>query len=226
MNDFAAQVDRVATRPSPGERGAGHFDRGLQFPRTGRARRVHPGEAPAGSIFSGAMDERLQSAVDANRGCGPSSNSLTDDEADQAGLSCGGSARLLVQPATDIDAAGWAALASGAPVCLITELDGDAGRGERGLHRGDDRVRPSRPSVRACSGCSTAGSIRRRARAGGRHVALAGARPGRRRRRADRRCAGRRRRPARVDRARRRRPGADARSRRSVASLTPTRSSS
>ncbi len=145
------------------------------------------------------MDGRLQSAAR----CEPELRSvlelrLTDDEADQVGLSCGGSARLLVQPATDIDAAGWAALGSDEPVCLITELDGDqVGASAVFTAATIDDGRADLRSGRAAA-VQPRGRPDREPRSGGRHLALAGARPGRGWRWADRRGSRRRGRPARV----------------------------
>lgn len=77
-----------------------------------------PGEAPAGRVLSGALDaqlgmprqraEVLRLAVD-------------DAAADRSGMSCGGSARLLVQPATQIPDEAWELIAAREPVCLVTD---------------------------------------------------------------------------------------------------------
>jgi xanthine dehydrogenase accessory factor len=83
-----------------------------------------PGHSAVGSLLAGALDAQLASVIDP----GATQRSLidlsvSDAVAGAAGLSCGGIARLLVHPSTDIDEAGWDALVSGEPVCLITPLE-------------------------------------------------------------------------------------------------------
>ncbi len=107
-------------------------------------------DAPvAGSVLSGAIDAQLRARLAAT----PTLRTVlefgvTDDEATDVGLSCGGLARLLIQPATDIDAAGWAALATGSPACLVTALasDGTVGASEvftgATIDAGEDRYGP------------------------------------------------------------------------------------
>jgi xanthine dehydrogenase accessory factor len=46
-----------------------------------------------------------------------------DAEAIAAGLACGGRARVLLQPTTDVPDEGWRSLAAREPVCLVTDLD-------------------------------------------------------------------------------------------------------
>ncbi len=50
---------------------------------------------------------------------------IGDDEAAAAGLSCGGRARVLLQPASDIPRGAWQALADREAVCLVTDLAGE-----------------------------------------------------------------------------------------------------
>jgi len=87
-----------------------------------------PDEVVLGSLLSGALDQQLPDAI------GPAAArrslidlSVSDALAGAAGLSCGGVARLLVHPASDIDEDGWTALRSGEPVCLVTDLDPEVG---------------------------------------------------------------------------------------------------
>ena len=49
---------------------------------------------------------------------------IDDRQAVAAGLSCGGRARILLQPARDIPETAWIALAAREAGCLITALDG------------------------------------------------------------------------------------------------------
>lgn len=50
--------------------------------------------------------------------------SISDADAAAAGLACGGSARVLVQPADAYPLETWTRLTEREPVCLVTELDG------------------------------------------------------------------------------------------------------
>lgn len=91
------------------------------------------GMPTAGTILSGAADPRLRdaaAAADAN-GLGARLVELRigDGEAVAAGLTCGGQASVLLQPAGEIPEPVWRLLASRTPVCLVTDLDGpDLGR--------------------------------------------------------------------------------------------------
>lgn len=49
---------------------------------------------------------------------------VPDHQAEAAGLACGGSARVLVQPTTEVPDVAWQALADREPVCLVTDLSG------------------------------------------------------------------------------------------------------
>ncbi|MGH8959822.1 MAG: XdhC family protein [Jatrophihabitantaceae bacterium] len=85
-----------------------------------------PGEPVAGSVLSGAADAKLADLI------APHPNSpgrlvevvVDDADAVESGLSCGGVAQLLVQPADEIPAEAWQLIADREPVCLITALDG------------------------------------------------------------------------------------------------------
>jgi xanthine dehydrogenase accessory factor len=51
--------------------------------------------------------------------------SVSDIEALASGLSCGGSARCLMVPASELPAGLWPMLLERDPICLVTDLDGD-----------------------------------------------------------------------------------------------------
>lgn len=51
---------------------------------------------------------------------------ITDDQATQAGLVCGGRARVLVQPVSDVPEPVWAALRERESICLVSDVDGEA----------------------------------------------------------------------------------------------------
>jgi xanthine dehydrogenase accessory factor len=79
------------------------------------------GEPLAGSLFSGAADGQLVGLLEA---AGPDATvvgiTVSADEAAAGGLACGGTARLLVQQATDLSSDAWHKLAGGAACCLVT----------------------------------------------------------------------------------------------------------
>ena len=49
---------------------------------------------------------------------------VPDRQAKAAGLACGGSARVLVQPTTEVPDVAWQVLADREPICLVTDLSG------------------------------------------------------------------------------------------------------
>lgn len=83
-------------------------------------------DAPmVGSVLSGAVDGALAALLAED---GPSRRvevTVDDPSAHRVGLSCGGSARLLVGPAAELPADLWTRLAAREPVCLVARLDGD-----------------------------------------------------------------------------------------------------
>jgi xanthine dehydrogenase accessory factor len=81
-----------------------------------------PDEPIAGTVLSGVADARL-APVERGRLL---SLHIGDEQAGRFGMSCGGMARLLLQPLDEIPAQAWQLLADREPVCLVTELDGDA----------------------------------------------------------------------------------------------------
>lgn len=100
--------------------------RGFSSRDRGRVAAVTPGAPPAGALLfgGGVLDARILSGLaDTERGLVTVDVSMAD--AGAAGLSCGGSARLLVQPAADLPDVVWPRLRAQEPVCLITEVDGD-----------------------------------------------------------------------------------------------------
>jgi xanthine dehydrogenase accessory factor len=98
----------------------------------GEATAVTDGLPPIGSILSGAADGALADAV-VTAGAEGTARMLDlrigDDDAVAVGLTCGGQASVLLQPATELAETAWQLLASRTPVCLVTDLlDPDLGR--------------------------------------------------------------------------------------------------
>jgi len=81
-----------------------------------------PDEPMAGTVLSGVADAEL-APVERGRLL---SLRVGDEQAGRVGMSCGGVAQLLLQPVDDIPAQAWQLLADREPICLVTELDGDA----------------------------------------------------------------------------------------------------
>jgi xanthine dehydrogenase accessory factor len=79
-----------------------------------------PGQPMAGWPFSGAGYAELLELMDGADGL--ISLTVTEPAAAEAGLSCGGTARLLAQPADSVPDRAWQQLAEQRPVCLVTEL--------------------------------------------------------------------------------------------------------
>ena len=94
-----------------------------------------PGEPLAGVVFSGAADAELSVFFEAFSERGDAWLTIAEDTALRAGLSCGGRARVYLQPATDLP---WHPILAGEPVCLITEADtGATSAYQRSELRGD-----------------------------------------------------------------------------------------
>ncbi|MHA3701613.1 XdhC family protein [Jatrophihabitans sp. YIM 134969] len=88
------------------------------------------GELHEGAYFgnrTGYEPVGSQLALRAQGSVGRVAVSVTDDDAQDMGLSCGGSATVLVQHATDLPQTFWSALQRGEPVGLVDTTDPAAG---------------------------------------------------------------------------------------------------
>lgn len=97
------------------------------------------GDVVAGRLLAGLVDGDLRGRVGAP---GTFTTSVTDPDAEAAGMACGGQARLLLQGVESIASEAWAALQARRPVVLATALtttatrcvvDGTAPMGSTGL---------------------------------------------------------------------------------------------
>jgi xanthine dehydrogenase accessory factor len=93
---------------------------------------VTEGLPAIGTILSGAADAALADAL-AEAADGGTARMLDlrigDDDAVAVGLTCGGQATVLLQPAGQLPETAWQLLASRTPVCLVTHLgEPDVGR--------------------------------------------------------------------------------------------------
>jgi len=90
--------------------------------------------ATAGSLLRGtvvpaALDALRDTLVDPAAGTTMLSAHVTTDRAVGAGLSCGGAAQILVQPAATVPTVLWSALADQRPVVLATGIQGKVAAG-------------------------------------------------------------------------------------------------
>jgi xanthine dehydrogenase accessory factor len=89
--------------------------RGLSSRQPAAAAAWTEGEPPVGELVHGVSTDRLTRP-------GLIEVTISDDEAVAAGLACGGSATLLVQPATGYPAEVWDGLVAREPLCLVTRI--------------------------------------------------------------------------------------------------------
>jgi xanthine dehydrogenase accessory factor len=99
--------------------------RGFSSREPAAAFALTPGEPIVGDVASGAADRALSELLvgGALRESRVLEVTITDGEAVEAGLSCGGTARILVQPARDLDPRLWLLLAAEQPCVLVSSLD-------------------------------------------------------------------------------------------------------
>jgi xanthine dehydrogenase accessory factor len=81
-----------------------------------------PGEPAAGRVLSGALDALVAAPVERGQLL---ELKVDDAAADRCGMSCGGTAQVLVQPADELPQEAWRLIAAREPVCLVTDLDGE-----------------------------------------------------------------------------------------------------
>jgi xanthine dehydrogenase accessory factor len=99
---------------------------GFSSQERGEVLAITPGGGRVGSVLSGTLDDQLADAVSRRGDARLVDLSVGDLDALAAGLSCGGDARCLVMPATELPGELWASLRNREPVCLVTHLSGDA----------------------------------------------------------------------------------------------------
>jgi xanthine dehydrogenase accessory factor len=84
-----------------------------------------PDQPLVGRLLAGAADAQLAAALRAVTSPTVVEVAVSDADALGVGLSCGGQARLLAQPATDLSRVDWERLESAIPTCIVTDLAGD-----------------------------------------------------------------------------------------------------
>jgi xanthine dehydrogenase accessory factor len=119
--------------------------RGFSSAEPAAAVAATPGQQWAGRLLAGAADHEL---ADLLRPGPPRVAGVTvsDHHAQHAGLSCGGLARVLVQPAQDIGDDTWRRLASGDSCCLVTDF-ADHRVGPTRTVTPDQPIEPSHPAA-------------------------------------------------------------------------------
>ncbi len=89
-----------------------------------------PGGGRVGSLLSGSLDSQLADvAAQGSTGGRLVELAVGDIEASAVGLACGGTARCLVVPASELPADLWALLLERDAVCLVTRTEGGEVRG-------------------------------------------------------------------------------------------------
>lgn len=81
-----------------------------------------------GSLLGGAADGQLVPLLREMAASGSARTVelvVADTDAVAAGLACGGRARVLLQPSSEIPDQAWQSLATREPVCLVTDLHGE-----------------------------------------------------------------------------------------------------
>ena len=99
--------------------------RGFSSRDKNEALALTPGGGRIGSLLSGAVNDQLAELADRGATSKVAELHVGDIEAELAGLSCGGHARVLLVPATEFPGELWDRLREQEPVCLVTRLDGD-----------------------------------------------------------------------------------------------------
>jgi xanthine dehydrogenase accessory factor len=84
-----------------------------------------PGGGRVGSVLSGSLNDQLARLAGTTSRGRLVDLHVNEVDALVAGLSCGGHARCLLVPATELPAELWERLASREPICLVTRLDGE-----------------------------------------------------------------------------------------------------
>jgi xanthine dehydrogenase accessory factor len=101
-----------------------------RWPQDALAVTANDTEETVGEILGGAAQSALEpllaDALTRDLPAAVHTITISDLDAATAGLSCGGRARVLLQPAHDIPQAAWNALASRVAVCIVSELGSES----------------------------------------------------------------------------------------------------
>lgn len=101
--------------------------RGFSSRDKSEALALTPGGGRIGSLLSGALDGQLADLFERGVAAGRVVDlNVGELDAELAGLSCGGDARCLLVPASDLPVDLWERLRAREPICLVSRLDGDA----------------------------------------------------------------------------------------------------
>jgi xanthine dehydrogenase accessory factor len=86
---------------------------------------ITPGGGRVGVLMGGSLNDQVTELVGSGISRRVIDLDVGEGDALAAGLSCGGNARCLIVPATDLPSELWQRLRDREPVCLVTRLDGD-----------------------------------------------------------------------------------------------------
>jgi len=98
---------------------------GFSHREWGEGLAITPGGGRIGSVLSGALNEQLADLAAQGVSGRLVHLQVTEVDALVSGLSCGGEARCLLLPATELPADLWGRLRERESLCLVTQLDGD-----------------------------------------------------------------------------------------------------
>lgn len=99
--------------------------RGFSSRDRSEALALTPGGGRVGAVMAGSLNDQIAELVRSGTSRRMVTLHVGDVDALVAGLSCGGDARCLIVPATDLPAQLWTRLEARAAVCLVSRLDGD-----------------------------------------------------------------------------------------------------
>ncbi|HZC69111.1 MAG TPA: XdhC family protein [Jatrophihabitans sp.] len=116
MYDIAQQVKEWLAAGREVEVATVVAARGLSSRRPAPAAAWAAGEAAIGELVAGVVPENLERGL--------VEIAISDADARAAGLACGGSASVLVQPASAYPAQVWEQLLARDPLCLVTAVSG------------------------------------------------------------------------------------------------------
>ena len=142
MFDIAEQVQRWRASGLPVSLARVISTRGFSSREPLSALAATANQPPVGQLFSGAGQEHIAQLLTEQRaGARLEEVTVSDEAAVRAGLACGGTARLLIQPAVQIPEPAWTALVDRAPVARVERhRSGHAVLGHQNL---DPGMRPA-----------------------------------------------------------------------------------
>jgi xanthine dehydrogenase accessory factor len=125
--EIAAQVKRWLAAGVPVNLARVVQVRGISSRDRAEAAAATAGEAMVGAVLAGAVDDQVAALLVDDGAARLVELDIGDAAAHRVGLSCGGSARLVVGAASEYPEDLWDRLIAREPVCLVTRLEGETG---------------------------------------------------------------------------------------------------